>query len=160
MPSDARHTPPRDPAATVDLPFRTPLVVRFGDVDPAGIVYYPRFPHFCHVAMEEFFHAVVGFDYPRLLNELRIGLPTVRLECDFRQPLRYGETAVIEVEASRAGSASIEWRHRFLRPGGEEVVAECRVVTVCVNMDSWRKQPVPAWLRERLAVPADLAGEG
>ncbi len=39
------------------MPFRTPLVVRFGDLDPAGIVYYPRYGHLCHVAMEEFFAA-------------------------------------------------------------------------------------------------------
>ena len=29
--------------------------VRFSDVDNAGIVYYPRFFHYCHVAREEFF---------------------------------------------------------------------------------------------------------
>ena len=34
------------------IPFRTTLVVRFGDVDSAGIVYYPRYPHYLHVGME------------------------------------------------------------------------------------------------------------
>ena len=40
------------------------LDARFGDFDAAGIVYYPRYLHFCHVGMEEYFRHVVGIDYP------------------------------------------------------------------------------------------------
>jgi 4-hydroxybenzoyl-CoA thioesterase len=29
--------------------------IRFGDIDRAGIVYYQRFMHYFHVALEEFF---------------------------------------------------------------------------------------------------------
>jgi len=37
------------------MAFRSQLKIRFGDIDRAGIVYYPRFMHYFHVALEEFF---------------------------------------------------------------------------------------------------------
>jgi 4-hydroxybenzoyl-CoA thioesterase len=63
-------------------PFRAHLLVRFGDIDEAGFVYYPRLVHYFHVAMEEFFANVLGVDYPTFLAEHRLGLPTARLEDD------------------------------------------------------------------------------
>ena len=36
------------------MAFRSKLKIRFGDIDRAGIVYYPRFMQYFHVAMEEF----------------------------------------------------------------------------------------------------------
>ena len=133
------------------MSFRFPLVPRFGDLDPAGIVYYPRYLHFCHIGMEEYFRAVVGIDYPAFLAEHRLGLPTVRTVVDHRRPIRYGDPVEHEVEITRVGGSSVEWRHRFWLPGSDEPVTEARIVTVLVDMDDFTKRPVPDWLRERLA---------
>ena len=35
------------------MTFRTPIKVCFGDIDNAGIVYYPRFMHYFHLAIED-----------------------------------------------------------------------------------------------------------
>jgi 4-hydroxybenzoyl-CoA thioesterase len=35
------------------MAFRSQLKIRFGDIDHAGIVYYPRFLHYFHVALED-----------------------------------------------------------------------------------------------------------
>ncbi len=51
------------------MAFRSLLKVRFGDIDHAGIVYYPRFLHYFHVALEEFFGSRVGVDYSTLIIE-------------------------------------------------------------------------------------------
>ena len=98
---------------------RFPLTVRFGDLDPAGIVYYPRYLHFCHVGMEEFFRHEVGIDYPTVLAEHRIGLPSVRTEVEHRRPIRYGDPVELEVEVTRVGETSVTWRDRFWHPGDE-----------------------------------------
>lgn len=132
------------------MPFRTPLLVRFGDLDPAGIVYYPRYGHLCHVAMEEFFHAVVGVDYPALVRDHDLGFPVVRVETDFHRPRRYGDDLEIEVAVPRVGTSSVAWRYRFLHRGVEAPAAECRTVTVCVALSRFEKSAVPAWLAERL----------
>lgn len=149
------------------MTFRAPLSVRFGDVDSAGIVYYPRFLHYCHVAMEEYFRAGLGRPYPQVLGEERFGFPAVHLEVDFRRPLRYGDEIEIEVRVVALGRTSATWRFRVFPRGEAEASAEARVVTAGIDLDSFRPRPVPQWFREGVArlqgdAPASppAAGEG
>jgi 4-hydroxybenzoyl-CoA thioesterase len=131
-------------------PFRTTLIVRFGDVDSAGIVYYPRYPHYLHVGMERFFQEVLGKDYADLTVGEKFGLPTVRLEVDFRSPLRYGDRIEMEIEAGKIGTTSIEWLYTLRRESDGEVAATARTVTVATNLEALEKVEVPAWLRRGL----------
>jgi 4-hydroxybenzoyl-CoA thioesterase len=126
------------------------LEVRFGDLDPAGIVYYPRYLHFCHIGMEEYFRHVAGIAYPAFLDEHRLGLPAVRTEVDHRRPIRYRDQLELEVAVARVGSSSVEWRHRFWHGDGAEPSTEARIVTVLVDMTTFEKRAVPDWLRARL----------
>lgn len=126
------------------------LDVRFGDLDAAGIVYYPRYLHFCHVGMEEYFRHVVGIDYPAFLDEHHLGLPAVRTEVDHRRPIRYRDRVELEVAVERVGGTSVEWHHRFRHQGTDAPSTEARIVTVLVDMRSFEKVPVPEWLRARL----------
>lgn len=137
------------PAVTADR-YRAQLDVRFGDIDQAGIVYYPRFVHYFHVAMEHFFRDRVGIDYARVLNEHRLGHPTVHLDVDFRKPLRYGDRLEIEVGVESIGRTSVGWRYRVFRPGEPEPAATARIVTVNLDLDSFEKVEVPDWLRTKL----------
>lgn len=130
---------------------RVPLQLPFGEFDSAGIVYYPRYLHWCHVAMETFFRDVVGVDYPTFVNERRLGLPTVRTEVEHRRPIRYGDPVELEVAVTRVGGSSVEWRFEFWLPGETRAATEARVVTVLVDMDDFTKRAIPEWLRERLA---------
>lgn len=133
------------------MAYRARLKVRFGDIDHAGIVYYPRFLHYFHVAMEEFFADALGVDYDRVLNEQRVGFPAVHLEVDFRRPLRYGDTIEVEVAMEEVGASSVTWRYAVLRPGEVKPAATARVVTVALDMDRFEKRPVPDWLRRHAA---------
>ena len=49
------------------MPFSTRITVRFGDTDPAGLVYYPNIFHYFHIAMEEFFADRCGISYQKLM---------------------------------------------------------------------------------------------
>lgn len=129
---------------------RFPLTIRFGDLDPAGMVYYPRTLHFCHVGMEEYFRQIVGIDYPTFTGQHRLGLPTVRSEVDYRRPLRYGDELEIEIAVARVGQSSVEWLDRIWHQGSDHPSAEIRLTTVLVDMRTFTKVPVPDWLRERL----------
>lgn len=130
--------------------YRAELLVRFGDIDEAGIVYYPRLVNYFHVAMEEFFGAVLETDYPSFLSKHRLGLPAVHLEVDFLRPLRYGDHIQVEVGIEGVGNSSIIWQYQIFRPSEDQPAAQARIVTVNVDMDSFEKQPVPAWLRHKL----------
>ena len=137
-------------------PFRAELSVRFGDIDHAGIVYYPRFLHYFHVAMEEFFLRRLGINYAEVLNQRRFGLPTVHLEADFRSPLRYGDHIDVEVGIESVGTTSIAWRYRVFRHVDDRLAAEARIVTVGLDLDKYEKLAIPAWLRDAIAGESSL----
>ena len=133
---------------------RSPLTVRFADVDSAGIVYYPRFLHYCHVGMEEYFLHVADIDYAEVMGTHRIGFPTVRVEADFARPLRYGDKAEITTEVERMGGSSVTWRHAITKKGGELSLA-AQIVTVALDLDRFEKVAVPDWFRRVAATSTD-----
>jgi len=157
----------------VSAPFTCSIPVRFADVDHAGIVYYPRFFHYFHVAFEELWRTRLGARaYVKLLDEDRVGFPAVRAECDYTAPLRFGDTADVELSVERLGRSSITFRYRVWRAAEPEserseddhararerlLVASGR--TICAVVDLARFVAIPA--PERIAaLLADLVEPG
>jgi 4-hydroxybenzoyl-CoA thioesterase len=126
------------------MPFRKPIKVCFGDIDNAGIVYYPRFMQYFHLAIEEFFSSEMGIDYSDVLHQRNLSLPTVHLEADFRRRIRYGDQINMEVRVINIGRSSIILGYKGYRRGDEEeMVVEGQNTTVCVNTDTFKKRDVP-----------------
>lgn len=133
------------------MAFSAIIKVCFGDIDNAGIVYYPRFVHYFHVALEEFFSDEIGVEYARVIDKYRMGFPTVHLEADFRRRLRFGDRIALEVWVREIGNTSITWGYLGYKTGEKDaVVVEGHNVTVCVDMDSFEKKEIPEWLRKEL----------
>ena len=133
------------------MSFRTPIKICFGDIDNAGIVYYPRFMHYFHLAIEEFFAREIGIDYSDVLHKRNLSLPTVHLESNFRRKMRYGDQINMEVRVIKLGRTSITWGYKGYRLGvEEEIVVEGQNVTVCVRTDTFEKIDVPEWLKQGL----------
>lgn len=75
----------------------TTLRVRWGDVDPAGIVFYPRFLEWYDLAAEMLFESL-GLEWPQLFPKYGLlGLPIVESGTTFLSPVRYGD--VISIQA-------------------------------------------------------------
>ncbi len=133
------------------MDFRAKIKVYFGDIDNAGIVYYPRFMHYFHIALEEFFETVLGIDYADVLYKKNVSLPTVHLESDFIKRLKFGDRIDMQVRVLHIGQTSIKWGYRGFRLGeNEDLVVEGNNITVCVKTDTFEKIYVPEWLRESL----------
>jgi len=133
------------------MAFQAPIKVCFSDIDNAGIVYYPRFMHYFHLAMEEFFSSVMGINYSTVLHERNLACPTVRVECDFKRRMKYGDQINMEVRILNIGRSSVTWGYRGYLHGDENViVVEGSNVTVCTKTDTFEKIDVPSWLREGL----------
>jgi YbgC/YbaW family acyl-CoA thioester hydrolase len=125
------------------MPFSTRIPVRFGDCDPAGLVYYPVIFHYCHVAMEEFFAECCGIPYHKLMADERIGFPTVNTGAEFFVPLVYGDEAEIEVLVKRVGRSSVTFKYDIRRAGDAVLCARCTNVQVSMNLDTRRAVPIP-----------------
>ena len=118
--------------------------VRFADIDHATIVYFPRFFHMFHLAFEELWQDRLGpGGYARLMNHDRVGFPAVHASCDFTAPLRFGDTAVIELGVAQLGARSITWHYRVYRADGRTLCAEGRVVSASVDLDRFVAIAVP-----------------
>jgi YbgC/YbaW family acyl-CoA thioester hydrolase len=135
--------------------FKTLIPVRFGDCDPAGLVYYPTLFHYCHAAMEEFFAARCGVEYARLVSAERLGFPTVNAGAEFFGPLVYGDAVEVEVWASRVGRASVTFEYRLRRALDAKLCASMALVQVCMNLDERRAVPVPDNLRRAFESSAE-----
>lgn len=118
------------------------LQVRFDDVDGAGIVYFPRYLHYCHVAMEDFFNACGPVPYAELITGRHRGFPTVHLEADYRQPVRYGQVLLIDVDVEHLGRSSIKFRYRFRADGAAAELFTARITTVYADLVGMTPLPV------------------
>jgi YbgC/YbaW family acyl-CoA thioester hydrolase len=130
------------------MPFSTRIRVRFGDCDPAGLVYYPVIFHYCHVAMEEFFAERCGISYHRLMTDERMGFPTVNARAEFFVPLVYGDEAEIEVQVSRVGQSSVTFEYSLKRASDAVLCARSTNVHVSMNLDVRRAVPIPERYRQ------------
>jgi 4-hydroxybenzoyl-CoA thioesterase len=131
--------------------FRNPIKVCFSDIDNAGIVYYPRFMHYFHLSIEEFFSKKLGIDFADLLHKRNVSLPTVHVQSDFRQRVKYGDRIDVEVRILKIGRTSITWGYKGYRGSSpEELLVEGHNTTVCVRTDTFEKIEVPEWLKKAL----------
>jgi 4-hydroxybenzoyl-CoA thioesterase len=129
------------------MSFRTLIRVRFGDCDPAGLVYYPVILHYCHVAMEEFFAGRCGISYHRLMMDERTGFPTVNAQAEFFVPLVYGDEAEVELSVGRVGESSVTFEYNVRRASDGTLCARSTQVHVSMNLDTRSAVPIDDNLR-------------
>jgi len=123
--------------------YETVIPVRFGHVDYAGIMYYPRFFDNFHAVFEDMFGARLGVPYMSLLKERRIGFPMVKIETEFRKPFRFGEPMRLRISCTRVGKSSIDFLYRAHNGPAAEPSAEARATVVTVNLDTLKPVEIP-----------------
>jgi len=136
--------------------FTTTILVRFGDLDAAGIAYYPNLVNYLHESFEDFFVGCIGRPYPEVYAE-GLGFPTVKLDVEFAAPVRYGDHVEMRLFVEQVGRSSVQMRYEAFvasRP-----VFRARNVAVMVEMKTFRPTPLPAWLRERFLAALERSRE-
>ena len=130
--------------------YQIEVPVRFGDVDHAGIVYYPRFFFYFHECFEDFF-ASRGVPYATVLGERDVGFPTVHAEADYKAPLRFGDVIVMSLSVSRVGDKSATFVYECVRKRDGVLACVGTITCATVRMSDFTATPVPEWLREMFA---------
>lgn len=130
-----------------------PLTVRFGDCDPAGIVYFPRYFDWWHQAMETWFDDALDLPYAELISLRRIGFPCVRTEADFKRPCKPGDAIGVELRVEGVGRSSLRFAYavRPLDVPDAELRATGASVVALMDLD-----PTRPTFRRAIAMPADL----
>ena len=127
--------------------FTTVIQVRFGHVDPAGIVYFPRIYDYVHDVFEELWEKHVGERYYRILCDDKVGFPLVHSEVDFRHPLRFGDRPIVRVTCFHLGRSSLGLRYLFKLD--ETTCVDARMTTACIDLGTMKSIEMPARYRER-----------
>ncbi len=120
--------------------FETTFQVRFGHVDPAGIVYYPRIFDYLHDVFEELWEEHIGVRYYDLLLGQHIAFPLVHTDVDMKAPLRFGDRPIVRVTCTRLGETSVALRYRI---STNRECVDARMVTVCIDPRTFLKRPIP-----------------
>lgn len=134
------------------------LPVRFGQVDYAGIMFYPRFFENFHTVFEDMFSERLGVPYDSILRDRRIGFPTVRIETDFRKPFRFGEPMRLALDVLKLGRSSITFRYRGFNGDADEPSVEAVGTVVVLHLDRFETLPIPDDIRG--ALEGLLVGDG
>lgn len=137
------------------MAYEQTLIVRFEDVDFARIVYFPRLFGYCHSVFEDFFRHQVGVPYSEMLQQRKVGYPTVHAGADFKSPLRFGDQVRVVMDTVKLGTRSITNRYRLYRQDPPEksekrpetLAAEIEIVTVAIDMDTVKSVDLPEDVR-------------
>lgn len=115
------------------LVHRRAVTIEWGDCDPAGIVFYPRYFAMFDASTAALFQAALGM--PKIAWTARfgmLGIPMVDTRAKFHIPGVYGDEVVIESRIAAFRRSSFDVVHRLLKQDGALGVEgfETRVWTV------------------------------
>jgi 4-hydroxybenzoyl-CoA thioesterase len=129
---------------------RRQLNIAWGDCDPAGIVFNPRFFEFFDAGTWQLFDLALGVKPHELAAAYGIiGMPLVDARANFIKAVKFGDAVEIATRASKFGRSSFEIEHR-LSVGGELHIegAETRVWAA--------KDPADPAKIKGVAIPPDV----
>ena len=73
--------------------------IEWGDCDPAGIIFYPRYFEIFDASTAHLFEAALGITKFRMFKELDFdGFPLVRTHARFIKPTRFGDDVTVETK--------------------------------------------------------------
>jgi 4-hydroxybenzoyl-CoA thioesterase len=118
--------------------------IEWGDCDPAGIVYYPRYLAFFDACTAALFERALGMTKQDYLKAYSFdGHPLASTHVRFLIPTTFGDDVTIETTIVEFRRSSFDLRHRLLKQG--KLAVECSETRVWVKTDpaSGRLKGVP-----------------
>ena len=92
--------------------------IEWGDCDPAGIIFYPRYFAMFDHSTGLLISKASGMGKAEMLKHYDFGgYPLVDTKARFIIPTRYGDDVVIESTFTRIGRSSFDIRHNIMKDG-------------------------------------------
>jgi acyl-CoA thioester hydrolase len=110
---------------------RTEVIVRFNEADPLGIVWHGHYIRYFEDGREAFGRK---FDVAYLdFYKHGFAVPVVSVQCDYKKPLRYGETVIVECLYVETPAAKLKFNYKIFEAKSKELVATGSSVQVFVE---------------------------
>jgi 4-hydroxybenzoyl-CoA thioesterase len=122
--------------------------IEWGDCDPAGIIFYPRYFEIFDVSTTMLIERALGMKKIAYLKAFNfLGHPVLETRAQFRLPTRFGDEVVIASAFVELGRSSFKIEHRLTSGGALAAEGfETRVWAVRSADEPTRikSQPIPA----------------
>jgi 4-hydroxybenzoyl-CoA thioesterase len=134
---------------------RKEIQIEWGDCDPFGIVFFPRYFEYFDACTNGLFQRALGITKAEMLKRYEIaGIPLVQASCNFLVPSSFGDVVQVESCVTNWGTSSFSVQHNLFR--GETLAVEGlekRVWTVRTagSGSKPKSQPIPRELIERFS---------
>lgn len=134
--------------------FRREVRIEWGQCDPAGIVFYPRYLEMFDANTAYLFESV-GLPKAELVKKYDIvGMPIVEVQSKFFMPSKYGDRITVESNVGEWRRSGLRIEHRLLRDG--KLAAEGYESRVWAGKDpenpgGIKARPVPQEVIDRFA---------
>ena len=125
--------------------------IRFSDCDPAGIVFYPQYFVLFNDLLEEWIDALLPGGFADYIVRSRFGMPTVRLEADFKAVSRMGDEVILMLDVTRIGQRSFDLALNCMGAADGRPRMSARQTLVTTSLDTHKSIRIPPQLREALA---------
>ncbi|GAC1302839.1 MAG: thioesterase family protein [Mucilaginibacter sp.] len=126
-----------------DYKFKTPISIRFSDIDAVGHVNNAIYLTYFEVARFNYWREIIGWNLQE--NGVIVG----RSEVNYLKPITLDDEIFCYLRVSRIGNSSFDVMHLLVKntPNGEEICTTGK--TVCISYDYSVNRSVPIPQRER-----------
>jgi acyl-CoA thioester hydrolase len=126
---------------------RTEVVVRFNEADPLGIVWHGHYLRYFEDGREAFGkkHGVSYLDF----YHQGYAAPVVSVQCDYKKPLRYGNSVIVETTLINTPAAKIFFDYKIFDIEKRSLVASGSTVQVFVDIKTFELNlTIPSFYQE------------
>ena len=123
--------------------------IPWSDVDLAKIVYFPKYFSYFEMAELEWFRTR-GLGYEQLLHDMKIWLPRVAAQANFKAPAHLNDLISIEMGLKRMGEKSYTFGYDAYRLPERTHLADGKITVATVSREEFLPIAVPERLSELL----------
>ena len=109
------------------------LEIRFSEVDMMGVVWHGNYPLYLEDAREAF-GAEFGLSYALYIKE-NVFVPIVKMDVDYKRPVRFGIRPVIRIEYVPTDAAKVIFDYKLYDKESGDVFLTARTVQVFMDRD-------------------------
>lgn len=120
------------------------LRVYWEDTDASGVVYHANYLKWAERGRTEWLRALGG-EQQRWIVEAGIAFTVAEMTVRYRRPARLDDRVLIKTELGVQRRASLMFEQRVLLADSGELLAQMSVKAGCVDVKTFRPQPLPEW---------------
>lgn len=125
----------------MDYIFELPLKVRDYECDIQGIVNNSVYLNYLEHTRHEFLH-YAGMDFAKMHNE-GIDAVVIRIEIDYKMPLRSGDQFVCKLNTAREGNLKFIFNQDIFKVSDNKLIVKAKVIAACINLKTGRPVAPP-----------------